>query len=160
MRWRSLTYEARWSNDLVFKLLNAVEDNPEIRQGLYPGTGANASTAKGGGKPKTEFYWQLAVHLFADHEEYSAVFAGARESSSKKARDLWGLKVKNQLNRCTTGLMTGFVITHANTPSSMANEVKKHDKTMGETGQGMMSEEEITPNTPLARSWGERLRTT
>jgi hypothetical protein len=32
-------YEAKWSNDLVFKLLNAVEDNPEIRQGLYPGVG-------------------------------------------------------------------------------------------------------------------------
>ena len=37
----------------------------------------------------------------------------------------------------------------------MAEEVRKHNKTMGETGQGMNSEEEITPNTPLARTWGE-----
>lgn len=83
----------------MFKLLNAVEDDPEIRQGLYPGTGANASTANGSGKPKTEFYWQLATHLFGGHDEYGALFAGAQWSSTKKAREPWVLKVKNQLNR-------------------------------------------------------------
>jgi len=76
-----------------------VEDDPEIWQGLYPGTGANASSANGGGKPKTDFFWQLAVHLFSDHEEYGALIMGAQESSTKKARDPWVLKIKNQLNR-------------------------------------------------------------
>jgi hypothetical protein len=99
MRTPTLAYGARWSEDMVFKLLGGVEDNPEIRQGLYPGTGANASTANGGGKPKTDFYWQLATLLFADHEEYGTLFATAQESSSKKARESWLLKVKNQLNR-------------------------------------------------------------
>jgi hypothetical protein len=37
----------------------------------------------------------------------------------------------------------------------MVADVKKHGQTLGETGQGLMSKEEITPNTPLARSWGE-----
>ena len=83
----------------MFRLLNEVEDNPEIRQGLYPGTGANASTANGGGKPKTDFYWQLAVHLFADHEEYGGLLATAQQSTTKKDRESWVLKVKNQLNR-------------------------------------------------------------
>ena len=52
----------------MLKLLSEVEDNREIRQGLYPGTGANASTANGGGKPKTDFYWKLALHLFTESE--------------------------------------------------------------------------------------------
>ena len=99
MGLRLLTYNFRWSDNLVFKLLGTVEDDPEIRQGLYPGTGANASTANGGGKPKTEFYWQLATHLFADHEEYGAPFSDALNTTSKKAQDPWVLKVKNQLNR-------------------------------------------------------------
>jgi len=80
-------------------LLSEVEDNCEIRQGLYPGTGANASTANGGGKPKTEFHWQLATHLFANHEEYGTLFEDAQRASTKKAREPWTLKVKNQLNR-------------------------------------------------------------
>lgn len=83
----------------MFKLLSAVEDNPKIWQGLYPGTWPNVSTSDGGGKPKTEFYWQLAVHVFADHNEYGPPFAHVQESASKKVRDPWVLKVKNQLNR-------------------------------------------------------------
>lgn len=83
----------------MLKLLSEVEDNREIRQALYPGTGANASTANGGGKPKTDFYWQLAVHLFADHEEYEKFFVEAKQSSLKKHREPWVLKVKNQLSR-------------------------------------------------------------
>lgn len=76
------------------KLLDEVEGNPEIKQGLYPGTGAD-----GGGKPKTEFYWRLAIHLFADNEEYSAPLAEAQRSSKKKDRAPWVLKVKNKLCR-------------------------------------------------------------
>lgn len=95
-------YEIRWTHDLTFKLLNALEDDREIRQGLYPGTGANVSSANGGGKPKTDFFWQLAIQLFSDHEEYGTLIAGAKASSTKKARDPWVLKIKNQLNRFVT----------------------------------------------------------
>ena len=41
----------------------------------------------------------------------------------------------------------------------MADEVRKHDKTMGETGQGLESEREIAPGTPLAQTWGECIST-
>ena len=37
----------------------------------------------------------------------------------------------------------------------MAEEVRKHDKVMGETGQGLESESKIIPGTPLAQTWGE-----
>jgi len=56
--------------------------------------------------------------------------------------------------------MTAPVVAHVNTPSSMADEVRKHDKTLGETGQGLMSEEKIREDTQLARSWGETFCTT
>jgi len=52
-----------------------------------------------GEKPKTNFFWQLAVHLFSDNEEYAALITRAQKSSTKKARDPWVLKIKNQLNR-------------------------------------------------------------
>ena len=52
-----------------------------------------------GENQKTEFYWQLATHLFADHEEYGVPFLDALNTASKKARDPLVLKVKNQLNR-------------------------------------------------------------
>ena len=84
---------------MVFSLLNNLEEDREVRQGLFPGTGANVSTAGGGGKTKTEFYWKLAVDLFAGHQVYGVSFADAWESSVKKAREPWVLKVKNQINR-------------------------------------------------------------
>jgi len=89
MRYKLVICGSRWTHDLAFKLLNAVEDDPEIRQGLYPGTGANVSTANGGGKPKTDFFWQLAVHLFSDNEEYAALIARAQKSSTEKGRFSW-----------------------------------------------------------------------
>ncbi|KAF9792811.1 hypothetical protein BJ322DRAFT_78158 [Thelephora terrestris] len=109
----------RWSEDLVFKLLNKIEDDPEIQQGLYPRTGAS-----GAGKPKNEFYWKLATYLFADHEEYGTIFAEAQRSSKKKDRELWGLKVRNKLN-------------------SMADEVKRHDTALDEIWQGFASKEKL-----------------
>ena len=38
----------------------------------------------------------------------------------------------------------------------MAEEVRKHSKTLGETGMGLESEKEIISGTPLAQTWGER----
>jgi hypothetical protein len=91
--------KTRLTEDLVFRLLNGLEEDREVRQGLFPGPGANASSAGGGGKTKTEFYWKLATELFAGHEVYGAPFAIAQGSSAKKARAPWVLKVKNQLTR-------------------------------------------------------------
>ena len=37
----------------------------------------------------------------------------------------------------------------------MADDIRKYDKIMGETGQGLKDEDEITDGTDLARTWGE-----
>ena len=46
-------------------------------------------------------------------------------------------------------------VAYINTPSSMADDIRKYDKIMGETGQGLKDEDEITDGTDLAWTWGE-----
>jgi len=67
---------------------------------------------------------------------------------AKSEKSAQQVRAQNQLTRS--------VVTHTERLLSMADEVRKHDKTLGETGQGLMEEEDIWANTPLARSWGER----
>jgi hypothetical protein len=61
---------------------------------LSPSPGANVSTVKGGGKPKTDHHYALAVTLFAEHETYRDMFKLATEPKAKAA---WGKKIKNRL---------------------------------------------------------------
>lgn len=63
---------------MTFTMLNAIEDNPDISDALFPGKGANRSTTKGGGKKKTEFHQMLCDHTFKDHPEYGAAYALAK----------------------------------------------------------------------------------
>ena len=81
-------YKTRWTHNLTFKLLNVVEDDPEIRQGLYPGTGANVSTANGGGKPKTDFNTQGSRAFFGRgrlgaHDKRAILLVVRKEMDSK-----------------------------------------------------------------------------
>lgn len=78
-------------------LLTAITDNPEIQQALYPDAGANVSTSRGGGKPKTDYQWELCVCVFTNHPKYSASFALAK---TKGQRMTWTNKIKNHLRRC------------------------------------------------------------
>ena len=50
-------------------------------------------------------------------------------------------------------------ITHIDSPSSMADEVKRHDRALAEAGQGCTSQEEIDGDTPFAQSLGECFHT-
>jgi hypothetical protein len=65
-----------------------------IKQGLFPSPGANVSTAEGGGKPKTDHHYALAVALFAEHDTYQIAFNLATQPKQKAA---WGKKIKNHL---------------------------------------------------------------
>ncbi|KAF8233281.1 hypothetical protein L208DRAFT_1061091, partial [Tricholoma matsutake] len=53
--------------DLNFLLIAAIEEDDEIKQGLFPPPGANKSLAKGGSKPKTKYQWELARKVFEEH---------------------------------------------------------------------------------------------
>ncbi|KAI0073913.1 hypothetical protein K474DRAFT_1602501, partial [Panus rudis PR-1116 ss-1] len=79
-------------------LITIIEDNPQIKQGLFPSPGGHVSTAKGGGKAKTDHYWQICIALFKGHPLYAAAFAAAiAENAKASLRNPWVLKIKNRI---------------------------------------------------------------
>ena len=73
-----------WENDMSLSdaLIAVISKNSFIKQGLFPSPGANALTAKGGGKAKTKFHWLLCKALFSEHPMYGKTFAQVKESIS------------------------------------------------------------------------------
>ncbi|KAM6488810.1 hypothetical protein JOM56_015736, partial [Amanita muscaria] len=75
-------------------LIDAIEEDSEIKDGLFPPVGAHVSTQKGGGKPKTEFQYKVAEKIFANHAVYGEAFKNATTTAEKSA---WTTKIKNRL---------------------------------------------------------------
>ncbi|KAH9976900.1 hypothetical protein BJV74DRAFT_781587, partial [Russula compacta] len=73
-------------------LIFAITDDATIKQGLFSSPGANVSTLKGGGKPKTDHQFVLAVILFSEHPKYCEVFKWATNSKEKA---VWAKQIKN-----------------------------------------------------------------
>lgn len=94
-RLAALTHRSSWKDAdgiaLTWKLITAIEDNPDIRASLFPSIGASKLS---GGKPKSEYQWWLAKHLFADHEKYKEAFAKAVTPKLKKP---WYTMIKNKV---------------------------------------------------------------
>ncbi|KAJ7793224.1 hypothetical protein B0H14DRAFT_3560904 [Mycena olivaceomarginata] len=67
--------------ELTWKLITAIEDDQLIRDSLFPPVGAPKIT---GGKPKSDYQYQLATLLFVKHPKYEAAFAKAVTSKDKK----------------------------------------------------------------------------
>ncbi|KAG1809535.1 hypothetical protein EV424DRAFT_1300903, partial [Suillus variegatus] len=55
--------EYSWTPELSVKLLSAITDDPDIKQGLFPSPGANLRT---GGKTKAAYHLVLCVILFKE----------------------------------------------------------------------------------------------
>ena len=75
-------------------------DNPAIKRALYPPEGTTPSSQKGGGKPKTDFQWQVCIELFVEDLKYRPAFTKAHALSGKAAsaaRSSWAGKIKNWL---------------------------------------------------------------
>ena len=92
----------RWTDELSEQLINAISEDADIKQGLFPAPGGNVSSSKGGGKKKTAWYWKLAEILFFDHDIYSTAFEKAASDKSKdkaKSQAIWGDKIKNRLSK-------------------------------------------------------------
>ncbi|KAF8224449.1 hypothetical protein L208DRAFT_1109004, partial [Tricholoma matsutake] len=119
--------------DLNWSLITILEEHQAIRQGLFPVPGANVTISQGGSKPKTDYQWMLAQKLFENHEKYKDVSASVQMPADKAN---WQRKIKNHLKW-------------------MMQEVHKYHDMMGETGAGIMHEEDIDMecNNSLTQSW-------
>ncbi|KAJ6529394.1 hypothetical protein B0H19DRAFT_1242891 [Mycena capillaripes] len=77
--------ELEWTNTLVWMMVNAVEDNEDIRGGLFPPPG---STKRKGGKPKKN------ALKFEDDPLYGEAFKKAITAKQQKP---WWVKIKNKM---------------------------------------------------------------
>ncbi|KAJ7916480.1 hypothetical protein B0H13DRAFT_1871107 [Mycena leptocephala] len=108
--------------DLTWKLITAIEEDPLIRASLFPPIGSGKLS---GGKPKSEYQYQLAKILFADHPKYEEAFGKAVAAKEKK---IWYLKIKNRIDATN---LAHFVVDSA----------------------GIESADDIKPGTSLTTKW-------
>ncbi|KAJ7738855.1 hypothetical protein DFH07DRAFT_752405, partial [Mycena maculata] len=120
------------------KLLALIAEDKFIKQSLYPPCGPNASTTNGGGKPKVEAQWQLAMLLLGEDEKYKASIEAA--ASNPKDRLGYANKIKNRLG-------------------VMAKITRGYDREMGETGAGIENAASIdmSKTNGFTTKWGTYL---
>ena len=84
-------------------LISAITDDPKIKQALFPSPGSNVSGSKGGGKPKTDFHWQLCQILFTNHVTYGPALSKVEACTDRKEsvalKRSWDIKIKNRLKK-------------------------------------------------------------
>ncbi|KAF8152752.1 hypothetical protein K438DRAFT_1987764 [Mycena galopus ATCC 62051] len=123
-----------WTDELTWVMITAIESNEEIRDGLYPGVGA---IKRAGGLPKTHFYYKVAEACFAEHPLYKDAFAIDLDQSPAllaQHRKPWIEKIRNRDNTLKT-------------------KAKVNIATMGQTGAGLESAEDIEPGSGIATKW-------
>ncbi|KAJ7434202.1 hypothetical protein B0H11DRAFT_1664722, partial [Mycena galericulata] len=114
-----------WSEPALSQALIAcIMEDRDIKRALYPPPGPNASTAKGGGKTKTESQWQLCLNLLGEDPKYQEALDAVK---TKKEQVAYANKIKNRLR-------------------TMAKLTRVYMTEMGETGAGIRSAAEIDTN--------------
>ncbi|KAJ6615737.1 hypothetical protein B0H10DRAFT_2220072 [Mycena sp. CBHHK59/15] len=124
-----------WTKDLTWTLITGIEENEDIRRGLFPPPGS--SKRNGGGFPKKHFQFMLARICFENHPDYSEAFKKCLTGSLKqqaKLQKTWFGKIKNRLKVVTASARASIEM-------------------MGQTGAGLESADEILPDTPLQTKW-------
>ena len=83
----SIFTHCSWSDQTLSQsLITAITNDPDIKQGLFPPPGLNASSAKGGGKKKILWQWKVAIAIFKDHPVYRTAFAMAYNCMDPKLK--------------------------------------------------------------------------
>ncbi|KAJ7728689.1 hypothetical protein DFH07DRAFT_998729 [Mycena maculata] len=119
---QSKVLDVDWKDpDLSCQLLTLIMENKAIKQSLYPPCGPNASTTKGGGKPKVNAQWDLCVLLLGHLAKYKDALEAC---TTPKDRLAYANKIKNRL-------------------SAMAKIARAFDDEMGQTGAGIHNSAEI-----------------
>ncbi|KAJ7446060.1 hypothetical protein FB451DRAFT_1412420 [Mycena latifolia] len=116
-----------WTKDLVWTLITAIEEDEDIRRGLFPPPG---STKRNGGLPKKHFQFLLAKICFEKHPQYADTFKKALAGKPRQQK-LWWSKIKNKVKVLT-------------------NKTCANMEIMGQTGAGLESEKDIIPGTALS----------
>ncbi|KAJ3859797.1 hypothetical protein EV359DRAFT_86004 [Lentinula novae-zelandiae] len=118
-----------WTVALQETLLKEISDNPEIKQGLFPGPGTIGRDEDGNpitrsnSLLKSEYYFMLSTAVFGNEtSKYYAAFD--LESKEAAGRDLWTKQVKNNVE-------------------AVVKNYKKWKEIMGQTGEGLTSEDQI-----------------
>ncbi|KAF8189655.1 hypothetical protein BJ912DRAFT_966029 [Pholiota molesta] len=132
-----------WTDaDLNFTLLNAITNDRDIKEGLYPSPGGNMTTIKSGGNKKRVWQWKLAVEIFQAHPKYKAAFSRTLNctdaKTASKLQTIWSSKIKNRLTR-------------------MASIAREHIATLGQTGEGIRTVEDVdmSRNNEFTNKWSE-----
>lgn len=143
----------------MWLLINGIGDNEDIKNGLYPLPGGNTSLSKGGSKPKAEYHWALAFHIFENDIEYGEMITAAAKVAKQRA--VWGLKVKNKLSRyVSTQLMVFHKFQRTLNPFvtlSLQTRIRDIINEMGETGAGLTAEDQVdlSINSTVTSVWSE-----
>lgn len=136
-----------WSDQTLSQsLITAITDDPDIKQGLFPPPGPNASSAKGGGKKKTLWQWKVAVAIFKEHPTYSTAFAAAYNCADPK--------LKPKLQSSWAWNIRSFRLRDACRMSTITREYMDE---MGQTGAGIAREDDIdlTQENSFTSKWGK-----
>lgn len=148
-----------WTTALTWSLITAIEEDKNIKRALYPPPGSNASTAKGGGKAKTEFQAHLATVLFKNHPDYKRAFALTKDEPRQLAA--WGRKIKNRIKASVHGQLVGVIHEYTLTWAAsllprLETKTRGYLSDMGETGKGIAQEDEIdmSQDNEFTNKWG------
>ncbi|KAJ3912411.1 hypothetical protein F5877DRAFT_84838 [Lentinula edodes] len=119
----------RWTEDMTDTLLTELTDNPQIKQGLFPGPGTvgldedGHIVTKSNTLMKVDYQFMLAEAVFSrENFGFSERFKSDKKTS--KGRSWWAGKIKSKLE-------------------DLVDKWKQCKKMMGETGAGLTSEEQI-----------------
>lgn len=115
---------------LVWKMIGKIQDDPMIRQGLFPGIGAHSSSKQGGGKSKAHWHGLLAKDLFEEHPIYGPRY--------REAEELYKADRRNNAK-----ILNGYAERVKNKLKSLQDKMLEHNEALGRTGEGIMSKEDV-----------------